>query len=127
MKQHPKNKLEKAMESAAPMLKKRCEEADEMVKAIGREMIEDQVKWLDDQMRDLLPPNLYEAGKRGEMESLIGAYMEKHRIRIVFVPDRLVLRIMLGDRVHSQFVPQLTCDGEKVEWHPKEGFSPEKN
>lgn len=123
----PKNKLEKAMESVAPMLKKRCEEADEMVKAIGKEMMEDQVKWLDQQMADLLPPRLYEAGLRGEMETLIGEYMEKHKIRIIFIPDRLVLRIMLGDRVHSQFVPQLTCDGEKVDWQPKEGFSPEKN
>lgn len=124
----PKNKLEKAMDAVSPMLKKKCDEADEMVKAIGKEMMEDQVKWLDEQMKDLLPPKLYEAGKNGEMESLIGAYLEKHRIRIIFIPDRLVLRIMLGDKVHSQFVPNLTVDGEKMDWQPASSpFNPEKN
>lgn len=126
----PKNSLEKAMEKIAPQLKKKMAEADEMVKDIGGRLMRDQAEWLDKQMADLLPPNLYQAGLRGECESLIKAYMEKHRIRIVFVPDRLLIQILIGDRIHSRFVPNLTVDGEEVTWEQiggVKGFSPDQN
>lgn len=120
--------MEEALKKAEPILRKHSDEANEMVLDVGKRIIEDQMKWLDDQMRDLLPPNLYAMGLAGECETLIGNYLADHKIRIVFVPDRLVIRIMLGDKVHSQFVPELQCDGEKVGWETVNSpFSPEKN
>jgi len=106
------------LKAAEPIIKKRTEEASEMVTGIGKEIIEDQAKWLDDQMKDILTPRLYAAGLAGDLESEIEAYMQKHSIKIVFIPDRLALRIMIGGRVHSQFIPQITVDGEAVELKP---------
>lgn len=90
------------------------EELREHLQDVVREITEDQQRWLDDMMRDLLPPNLYEAGKHGDMLREIGDYLNKHKIRIVFIPDSLVIRIMIGENVHSQFIPQLMLDGEKL-------------
>lgn len=120
--------LEQVMKVAAPIIQKRSEAANEMLTAIGKEMMEDQTKWLDEQMRDILPPALYQAGLDGKMEALIGAYLERHKIGIVFVPDRLMLQIEIAGRVHSRFIPTLTCDGEEVKWAQAEnGFSPDQN
>jgi hypothetical protein len=90
------------------------EELREHLQDVVREITEDQQKWLDDMMRDLLPPNLYEAGKRGDNIREVGEYLNKHNIRLLFVPDSLVIRIMIGDTIHSQFIPQLMLDGEKL-------------
>lgn len=109
------DKLNAIMEAAVPEIQKRTAAATEMATDIGQQMMTDQIAWLDDQMRDILPPNLYEEGKRGRMQDLISEYLHKHKIKVVFIPDHLVLRIMIGERVHSQFVPKLTLDGEPVE------------
>lgn len=90
------------------------EELREHLQDVVREITDDQQRWLDDMMRDLLPPNLYEAGKRGDMLREVGDYLKKHKISILFVPDSLVIRIMVGDNIHSQFVPQLMLDGEQL-------------
>lgn len=108
-------KLNSIMEAAAPEIQKRTEGSVAMAQDIGQQIVTDQAAWLDDQMKDILPPNLYEEGKRGRMEDLIGEYMEKHKIRVIFIPDHLVIRIMIGERIHSQFIPKLTLDGEPVE------------
>lgn len=90
------------------------EELREHLQDVVRQITEDQHKWLDDMMRDILPPTLYEAGKHGDMNREIGDYLSSHKIHIIFVPDSLVIRIMIGDQIHSQFVPQLMLDGEKL-------------
>ena len=120
-------RLQQIMEQAGPALQKRTAAATEMATDIGQQIVTDQVAWLDDQMKDLLPPNLYEEGKRDRMSALIGEYLYKHKIKIVFIPDRLVLRIMIGDRVHSQFVPKLTLDGEPVEMTQKSPLDGSRN
>lgn len=108
--------MEEILKAAEPVIRKRTAAANEMVTGIGKEIIEDQAKWLDDQMKDILTPKLYAAGLVGDLESEIEAYMQKHGIKIVFIPDRLALRIMIGGRVHSQFIPQILVDGEKVDF-----------
>lgn len=90
------------------------EELKEHLQDVVREITQDQHKWLDDMMRDILPPNLYEAGKHGDMLREIAEYLRLHNIRIVFVPDSLMIRIMIGDQMHSQFIPQLMLDGEPL-------------
>lgn len=120
-------KLNAIMEAAAPEIQKRTAAATEMATDIGQQIMTDQAAWLDDLMRDILPPNLYEEGKRGRMEELIGAYLEKHKIKVVFIPDHLVLRIMIGDRVHSQFVPKITLDGQPVEMKSKSTLDGSRN
>jgi hypothetical protein len=90
------------------------EQLREHLQDVVGEITKDQQKWLDDMMRDLLPPNLYEAGKRGDMIREVGEYIRKHNIRILFVPDSLVIRIMIGDKMHSQFIPKLMLDGEEL-------------
>lgn len=116
--------MDRVMAIAAPIIKKRSEAANEMVTDIGKQIMEDQTKWLDSVMKDILPPNLYEAGKLGDLEVEIGDYLRKHNIRLIFIPDALVLRVMIGDRVHAQFVPQILCDGEPVKVEAT-GFLPD--
>lgn len=94
--------------------RKKTEELREHLQDVVREITQDQQKWLDDMMRDLLPPNLYEAGKRGDMLREIGDYLKKHNIRLVYIADSLVIRIMVGDQIHSQFVPKLMLDGQEL-------------
>lgn len=96
------------------------QELQEMAKDIGKQMMDDQAEWLDKQMKDILPPKLYGYGKRGQKEKEIGEYMAKHRIKLVHIPDSLVIRIMIGERVHSQFVPKFTVDGEPVTLTPSQ-------
>jgi len=110
--------MSEVLNAAEPIIKKRTAEASEMVTGIGKEIMEDQRNWLDAQMKDILSPRLYHAGICGDLESEIAEYMDKHQIRVIFVPDRLVLRIMIKGRVHSQFVPQFTVDGKHVELTP---------
>lgn len=116
--------MDKVMKIAAPIIQKRTEAANEMVTDIGRRIVQDQQEWLDGVMKDLLPPNLYEAGRRDEMELEIGNYLRRHKIKIIFIPDALVLRVMLGEKVHAQFVPKLLCDGEEIKVQAT-GFLPD--
>lgn len=94
--------------------RKKTEELREHLQDVMHKISNDQIKWLDAVMEDLLPPRLYQAAKRNDLMDEVAAYMQKHGISIVFIPDSLALRIMLGDNVHAQFVPQLTMDGEPL-------------
>jgi len=106
------------LKAAAPEIKRRTDAANQELTDIGKQIMLDQQRWLDDQMKDLLPPALYEEGRHGRMETMIGEYLQKHQIQIVFIPDSLAIRIMVGKQVHSQFIPKLTIDNQPVEWHP---------
>lgn len=94
-------------------------ELQEMAKDVSRRMLEDQAEWLDAQMKDILPPRLYDYGKRGDKEQEIGEYLRKHNIRLIHIADAMAMRIMIGDRVHSEFRPQFTVDGEPVRIEPQ--------
>ncbi len=112
--------IAKTMAQAQKIVGYHCKEVEEMALDVGKRMMQDQSEWLDAQMKDILPPHLYEAGKMGDSEREIAAYVAKHGIRIIFIPDRMVVRVMIKDRVHSQFVPSFTVDGEPVELHQKQ-------
>lgn len=102
-------------------------EANEMVTDIGRRMMQDQADWLDLVMKDLLPPDLYEAGKRQEKVAEIAAYAKKHGIAVVYIKDTLRIRVMLRGKVHAEFRPQLTVDGEPVNIVPDIPNDPSQN
>ena len=104
----------RVFEKAEKALKSRCAEMDEMVTDVGRQIMADQTEWLDGVMKDLLPPELYDAGKKLERQDDLKAYAQKHGIVVVFIPDTLRLRVMLRGKVHAEFIPQLTVDGEPV-------------
>lgn len=108
----------RTMAKAAKIAGFHCKEVEEMAKDIGRKMVKDQMEWLDSVMKDLLPPRLYEAGLHGDLTEEIEAYVNKHQIKIVFIPDTLRIRVMLGERPHAEFLPQLTVDGEPVSMKP---------
>lgn len=118
----PQDKLNRIMAKAEPILKAQMEEANEMLNDMAKKMFEDQAEWLDRVFKDLLPPDLYEAGKKLERTDEIAAYAKKHGIQVVYIPDTLRIRIMLHGKPKYEFVPQLTVDGEKVEITPKSPF-----
>lgn len=88
--------------------------ADEMVAGVSQQMMRDQGEWLDSVMKDILPPHLYEAGKRQENLEELAAYVAKHDIRIVYIPDTIRIRVMVHGKPHAEFCPQFTVDGEQV-------------
>lgn len=91
-----------------------CAEVQEMALDVGKQIMRDQAEWLDAQMKDLLPPDLYEMGKREEGLEQLSAYARKHGIQVIVIPDSFAVRIMLHGKPHSQFVPTFTVDGEPV-------------
>lgn len=117
----------RTIEQAGKVIDYHASEIEEMANDVGKTMMRDQAEWLDAQMKDLLPPDLYATGHAGDPENKVGEYLTKHGIRLIFIPDRMVLRIMIGERVHSQFVPQLLCDGEKVDFENVTKISPDRN
>ena len=108
------NAKPKTLAEAAKVIGYHCKEVEEMARDVGRKIAQDQAKWLDDQMKDLLPPALYEAAHRGELEQTLAGYFEKHGISLVFIPDRRALRIMLHGKPWREFSPKFTIDGEPV-------------
>lgn len=114
------------MKKLTPEIKKKIDKAayeatrevNEMLQDVSHQIISDQNKWLDDMMRDLLPPDLYEAGKHGDMDVEIHSYLTKRDIKIIFIPDSYSIRIMVGDQIHSQFITKLAVDGEPVDMTP---------
>lgn len=95
-----------------------------MVTDIGRQMMRDQTEWLDSVMKDILPPHLYETGKRQENLEELSAYVQKHDIRIIYIPDTIRIRVMVHGKPHAEFCPQFTVDGEQVKITPE---SPSNN
>lgn len=102
---------------------KRTEELREYLQDLSHKITEDQMRWLDKAMMDLLPPDLYQAGKHGDMEREIGEYLQKNGVQIVFVPDSISIRITVKGKIHSQFAPKFTVDGEPVELKPTQFIS----
>lgn len=81
----------------------------------AKQIASDQVEWLDDQMRSLLPPMLYDAGKRLEKQEEIGQYLRKHGISIVFVPDRQSIEIHIKGQKYTSFETRILVDGEPIQ------------
>lgn len=113
--------MAEVLKAAEPIIKKRTAAANEMVTGIGKQILRDQAEWLDTVMRDILPPPLYEVGQRGESSKELEDYISKHGIRIIFIPDHLAMRVMIGERVHAQFIPKLLLDGEPIDKSPLDG------
>ncbi len=102
------------MAQAAKVAGYHCKEVEEMALDTARQIHQDQAEWLDGVMKDLLPPELYEAGKHMDREPEIAAYAKKHGIAVVIVPDSFRMRVMLNGKVHAEFKANLTVDGEPV-------------
>lgn len=108
------------IKDAEKVLGYHCAEVQEEVQDLARRMLRDQAEWLDGVMKDLLPPELYEAGQRMERTEQISAYAQKHGIVVVFIPDTQRIRVMLHGKPHAEFVPVITVDGEPVKRTPDE-------
>lgn len=96
-----------------------CKEVEAMALDTARKIHEDQATWLDGVMKDLLPPDLYEAGLKMDRQEEIAAYVQKHGIAVIIIPDTFRMRVMLRGKVHAEFQAQLTVDGEPVSMTPK--------
>jgi hypothetical protein len=94
------------------------EKLNENLQGIAQEIARDQTIWLNRVMQDILPPRLFEAAKRGDLMDEVEAHLKKNGFKLVFIPDYLRIRIMKGDDVHAEFVPQLTLDGEPISMTP---------
>lgn len=104
----------RTLKQASKLASHHIQDVTEMALDVGKQIMRDQMEWLDAQMKDLLPPDLYEKGKQEEGEAEIAAYAIKHGIQVILVPDSMAVRIMLHGKPHSEFVPSFTVDGEPV-------------
>lgn len=117
----------RTIKEAEKVLGYHCSEVQEMALDVGKQIMRDQAEWLDAQMKDLLPPDLYEKGKREEGEAEISEYAHKHGIQVILIPDSFAVRIMLHGKPHSQFVSQLLLDGEPVTRTPEKPIDRTRN
>lgn len=128
-----RNANPRTIKEAEQVLGYHCAEVQEMAIDIAQRMVRDQNEWLDGVMKDLLPPDLYEAGKSFKVgednprEPEIAAYAIKHGIQVVFIPDSQSIRVMLHGKVHAQFIRNLTVDGEPVSMTPKSPLDSAQN
>lgn len=109
----------RTIKEAEKVLGYHCAEVQEMAQDVAQKIIRDQIEWLDGVMKDLLPPDLYEAGAVMEKEEEIKAYAFKHGIQVVFIPDTQRIRVMLHGKAHAEFVPTFTLDGGPVTLKPE--------
>lgn len=95
---------------------KRTEELRGHLQDVSHKIKNDQDDWLDGVMKDILPPRLYESGKREELTEEIEAYLKQHGFSLVFVPDSLGIRLMRHGNVHAEFRTGFKIDGEPVQF-----------
>lgn len=111
----------RTIKEAEKVLGYHCAEVQEMALDVAQRMVRDQNEWLDGVMKDLLPPDLYEAGRNEDdtREPEIAAYAQKHGIQVIFIPDSQSIRVMCHGKVHAQFIRTLTVDGAPVSMNPQ--------
>lgn len=97
---------------------KRSEALQEMAADVAHKIAVDQEQWIDERMRDLLRPDIYEKAKRDDCREEVDEYFSKHQIKITFIPDSLRIRIDVAGQQYAEFVPKFEVDGEPVEMHP---------
>lgn len=106
-------KLTKEMRTAIDQnAVKANERIHDELKGLAGDIARDQADWLDKTLKDILPPELYEEGKRGRMLDEIDAYLNKHGFKLIYVPDSLRIRMMRNDQIHAEFITKITVDGE---------------
>lgn len=108
----------RTMAQAAKLAGYHCKEVEAMAIDVGKAMMRDQADWIDSVMKDLLPPDLYEAGLKMDRVDEIASYAKAHQIQVIYIPDTLRIRINVHGKAHAEFVPQLTVDGEPVHFVP---------
>lgn len=117
----------RTLNQATKLATHHIKDVTEMALDVGKKIMRDQAEWLDNQMRDLLPPDLYEKGKHGDGQEEIAAYAKKHGIEVILVPDSMAVRINLYGKPHSQFIAQLLVDGEPVVRTPTKSVDGSQN
>lgn len=93
-------------------------EVNEMLQDVSHKMADDQLQWLDERMKDLLRPDIYEKAKHDDCHEEVDEYFKSRRITITFIPDSMRIRIDVAGRQYAEFVPRFTIDGEPVELRP---------
>jgi len=94
------------------------EQLTEHLQDVSHKIVEDQAEWLDQRMKDILPPDIYDKARHDDCHQEVDDYFRKHNIRITFIPDSLRIRIDVAGQAYAEFVPQFTMDGVPVEMTP---------
>lgn len=84
------------------------------LESTAQQIAKDQSEWLDSTVKLLLPPDLYDAGRRGERSQEIAEYLIKHKIQIIFIPDRQSIEIHVKGEKFSAFETRILVDGEPI-------------
>lgn len=107
--------IERAIDKEA---RKRTEELREMAADVAHKIAVDQEQWIDDRMKDILRPDIYEKAKRDDCQHEVDAYFDQHQIKITFIPDSMRIRIDVAGQQYAEFVPKFEMDGEPVDMQP---------
>lgn len=97
--------------------RKRTEGLHESLQGVAAQIAKDQAEWMDQRMKDLLRPDIYEKARLDDEEyrDEVDGYFKAHQIRITFIPDTMRIRIMVRGTIYSEFIPQILLDGEPVD------------
>lgn len=96
----------------------KLEALNEEMGSLGRQIAMDQEEWVDRCMKDLLPPHLYDCARRLENLEELAAYVDKNKIRIIYMPDTLRMRIEVRGKTYGEWKANLLVDGEPVDFTP---------
>lgn len=98
---------------------KRTEELREHLADVAHKIAVDQEQWMDDRMKELLRPDIYEKAKADDCHEEVDGYFKSHQIKITFIPDSGRIRIDVKGQPYAEFVPGFQIDGDPIEMKPK--------
>lgn len=97
---------------------KATEALHEHLQDVAHKIAVDQEEWLDARMKELMRPDIYEKARHDDCHEEVDEYVRRRRITVTFIPDNMRIRIDVAGEPYAEFVPQLTVDGEPVEFKP---------
>ena len=71
----------KAQRELDKAVKMATEELQEMLQDTAHKIATDQEQWIDERMKDLLRPDIYEKAKHDDCHEEVDEYFRKHRIQ----------------------------------------------
>lgn len=90
------------------------------VQELSRQIVKDQMDWLDAAMKKIIPPVLHDKFVRGDFsQKQMGDWLRRNRIRVIYLSNCPIIRIVQSkngeDKILDEFRPRITVEGREVD------------
>lgn len=87
---------------------------------LARQVVKDQMDWLDAAMKKIVPPVLHDKFVRGDFsQPQMGAWLRRNRIRVIYLSNCPIIRIVKTvhgeDKILDEFKPRIVIEGREVD------------